>query len=311
LKSFRSLVVQVAPTFLGLVIVYPVLLAVRPLRRVWPPLLVNVLGVYLAVTLYAIAVWIVGYFLFTVGGPKPPHRAPTDPGPTRNTAGLPQVTADRRLPEPPLPPWAIPEEHHDWSTTMTPEPLARDLVPNAARIYDFLLGGSSNFATDRRPAKRLIAAVPEIRIAAHANRAFLRRAVAYALTEGIDQFLDLGSGLPTVGNIHEIVAQNGNPDARVVYVDIDPVVVIHAWTLVDPTRVGVVQADLSDPAAVLSDPIVRRLIDITQPVAVLAVAALHFVPGDGATVVAGYRQAMAPGSLLVLSHGTIHPHAAG
>ena len=176
--------------------------------------------------------------------------------------------------------------------------------PSAARIYDWLLGGSHNFAADRAAGTFLAQVTPEIIPAARANRAYLRRAVRAAHAEGIDQFLDLGSGIPTAGNVHDI-AQRLNPDARVVYVDTDPVAVEHARALLRSNqRADVLLADLRNPQVVTGDPVTTRLIDFSQPVAVLLVSVLHFVPEDAGDIIAGYRQVMAPGSLLVLSHGT-------
>jgi len=182
--------------------------------------------------------------------------------------------------------------------------------PNAARMYDYYLGGSHNFAQDREAAQSLVRVAPGIITAARGNRSFLHRAVCAAAAEGIDQFLDLGSGIPTVGNVHDI-ARGVNPEARVVYVDCDPVAVTHARVLVaGDDRVGVVHADLRDVAVVLEDPTTVGLLDFTRPVAVLMVAVLHFIAGDVTNVVARYRQILAPDSLLVLSHGTPdHPPA--
>lgn len=178
--------------------------------------------------------------------------------------------------------------------------------PSAARVYDYYLGGLHNFAVDRAMAARAVADWPDLPRIMQANRAFLRRAVRHLVDQGIDQFLDIGSGIPTVGNVHE-VAQAGRPDARVVYVDIDPVAVAHARALLaDDPRTGVVQGDFTEVAGVLDDPITRSLIDFSRPVGVLVVALLHFVgdekhPGE---VLARYRAAMAPGSYLVVSHAS-------
>ncbi|WP_229795368.1 SAM-dependent methyltransferase, partial [Saccharothrix coeruleofusca] len=139
--------------------------------------------------------------------------------------------------------------------------------------------------------------------AARANRSFLRRAVRYLLAQGIDQFLDLGSGIPTVGNVHEIADQ-----ARVVYVDVEPVAVAHSTALLQGNpRALAVQADLRDPASVLEHPQVRELLDFERPIGVLMVAVLHFVQDadDPAGAVARYREALAPGSYLVISHGSL------
>jgi len=178
--------------------------------------------------------------------------------------------------------------------------------PSAARVYDYYLGGLHNFSADRDMAARAVADWPELPRIMQANRAFLRRAVRHLAAQGIDQFLDIGSGIPTAGNVHE-VAQAALGEARVVYVDIDPVAVAHARALLagDPTT-GVVEADFTDPPSVLDDPLTRSLIDFSRPVGVLVVALLHFVDDDRrpGEVLARYREVMAPGSYLVLSHAS-------
>lgn len=177
--------------------------------------------------------------------------------------------------------------------------------PSVARIYDYWLGGSNNFDADRRVAERAATAMPTLRAAIWANRAFLRRVVHRLATEhGITQFLDLGSGVPTVGNVHEI-AQSANPDARVVYVDIDPVAVAHGQRLLaDNPKAAVIIADLRHPHSVLEHPQTGALLDLRKPVAVLMIAVLHFVPDDEQSqrIVHGYRDAIIPGSYLALSH---------
>ncbi|RCW44479.1 S-adenosyl methyltransferase [Halopolyspora algeriensis] len=176
--------------------------------------------------------------------------------------------------------------------------------PNAARMYDYYLGGAANFAVDRQAAEQALAITPEIGRFARANRSFLGRAVAQLCEQGIDQFLDLGSGVPTVGNVHEI-AHRHNPEARIAYVDIEPVAVSHARQLLDDDPlVSVTQADIRHPGQVLAAPEVAGLLDFDRPVAVLAVAILHFVPDteDPAGIMATYRDACVPGSYLVLSH---------
>lgn len=184
-------------------------------------------------------------------------------------------------------------------------------TPNVARIYDFLLGGRNNFAADREAAEKLLAALPELRFAARANRAFLRRAVRFLAGAGIRQYLDMGTGLPAEGSVHE-VARGVLPEARVVYVDNDPVVRAHARALLAGVEgVAVVQEDLRRPEDVLAHPETRRLIDFREPVAVLFLAALHFVSDeeDPAGIVATVRDAVAPGSYLVISHGTAEGYA--
>lgn len=178
--------------------------------------------------------------------------------------------------------------------------------PSPARVYDAFLGGTHNFTVDRSVAARITEFVPEIGAIAQANRAFLRRAVRYAIAHGVRQFVDLGSGIPTEGNVHE-VARAADPEARVAYVDLDPAAVLYARDLLgNDRRAVVVRADLRDPAAVLSDPDLRTVVDLSRPVAVLMVAVLHFLP-DGEVLDAtlrAYREAVAPGSLLALSHAS-------
>ena len=188
------------------------------------------------------------------------------------------------------------------------EALAFDpAVPNVARIYDFLLQGKDNYAADREAARRLLEAVPGAARAAQGNRRFLGRAVWFLVRDaGIRQFLDIGTGLPTLGNVHE-VAHAADPLSHVVYVDNDPVVVTHANALLaDSLRVTAVQADLRDPDRLLSLPAVRAVIDFAQPMAVLMVAVLHFVEDreDPWSIVSKYKSMMAPGSYLALSHVT-------
>lgn len=169
--------------------------------------------------------------------------------------------------------------------------------PHPARVYDYLLGGACNFAADRAFAEQLIEAMPGAPLAARINRAFLRRAVRVALDHGVDQFLDLGSGIPTAGNTHEIA-----PGARVVYVDHDPIAVAHSRdVLADVAAADIVAADIRDSDAVLAG--ARGLLDFDRPVAVLAVAILHFV-ADAPAALAPYRALMSPGSLLAVTHAT-------
>jgi hypothetical protein len=176
--------------------------------------------------------------------------------------------------------------------------------PSVARVYDYYLGGSHNFAVDREFADQVMRAMPDAPTVAQENRAFLRRAVRYLCGIGIHQFIDLGSGIPTVGNVHE-VAHGVDPEAKVVYVDIDPVAYAHSRAiLADDPHATVIRADLRQPAEVLADPQLRARIDFGQPVGLLLVAVLHFVPDDErpAAIVAGYAGAIAPGSHLVVSH---------
>ncbi|WP_232071245.1 SAM-dependent methyltransferase [Phytohabitans flavus] len=177
--------------------------------------------------------------------------------------------------------------------------------PSPARVYDYLLGGGHNFASDRALAEQLLAVEPEARRWAAANRSFLGRAVEYLLDAGVRQFIDLGAGIPTVGNVHDI-ALGATSDARVVYVDVDQVAVTHSRHLVADVadRVGVVQADMRSPHAVLADPETQRLIDFDRPVGILMVAVLHFVSDadDPWAALAAYRDAVPSGSGLVISH---------
>jgi len=178
--------------------------------------------------------------------------------------------------------------------------------PSAARVYDYALGGSHNFAVDRDLFRRLTATVPDLVPLAQASRAFLRRAVRFCAAAGVRQFLDIGSGIPTRGSVHEI-AQRVAPDARVVYVDIDPVAVAHSRAiLAGDDRIGVVQEDLRRPEHILSHPEVRRRLDFDRPMAVLLVTMLHLIADedDPAGIVARLRDAIAPGSYLVISHAT-------
>jgi hypothetical protein len=179
-------------------------------------------------------------------------------------------------------------------------------LPSAARVYDYLLGGGHNFAADRAVGDRVLQAQPNGRQIAGSNRAFLRRAVIYMIEQGITQFLDLGSGIPTVGNVHE-VAQRADPDSRVVYVDYDEVAVAHSQLLLRGNgNAAVVAADLCQPDLVLESSAVRRLLDFDRPIGLLMVAVFHFVSDEKnpARIVAAYRDRMPPGSLVALSHLT-------
>jgi hypothetical protein len=179
-------------------------------------------------------------------------------------------------------------------------------TPSPARMYDYYLGGSHNFAADRALAEETIRVWPDVRHLARANRAFLRRAVTALASAGVDQFLDLGAGIPTVGSVHE-VAQAVNPDARIAYVDADIIAVAHATRLLaDQPHTAVVRADLREPSVVLNDPALTALLDLSRPIALLMLSVLPFVSDqdDPAGIIAGYRDATAPGSYLVISHGT-------
>lgn len=178
--------------------------------------------------------------------------------------------------------------------------------PSASRVYDHLLGGSHNFEVDRDVARQMLRRAPGAAQAAAANREFMDRAVQYLVGQGVHQFLDIGSGLPTAGNVHQ-VAHRYDPASRVAYVDIDPVAVMHGRQILEgDARCVMVQGDLCKPASILDDPHVRGLLDFTEPVAVLLVGVLDFVPdeADPAGVMASLREALASGGHLVVSHAS-------
>jgi SAM-dependent methyltransferase len=183
-----------------------------------------------------------------------------------------------------------------------------------ARVYDYLLGGSHNFPPDQKAAEEFLARWPDARVTMRANRAFLGRAVRYlAAEEGIRQFLDIGSGIPTMGNVHEI-AQQATPDARVAYVDNEEVAVLHSRAILARNEnATAVLADLRRPRQILSSPQLLDLLDLSQPVALLLVAVLHFFrdSDDPAALVAELRDVLAPGSFIVISHGTTDGQAPG
>jgi hypothetical protein len=176
---------------------------------------------------------------------------------------------------------------------------------NTARVYDYWVGGNHNFQADRDLARTLIALDPNIRATMRANRAFLGRVVRFLAGQaGIRQFLDIGSGIPTENNVHQ-VAQEVAPGSRVVYVDNDDVAVAHSrLILTGNPDATVIQADLREPAKILADPETQLTLDFTQPVALFLVAVLHFIPDDGQAedIVATLRDALAPGSYLVICH---------
>jgi S-adenosyl methyltransferase len=179
--------------------------------------------------------------------------------------------------------------------------------PHSARMYDYFIGGKNHFAADRETAREVLRNSPHVQIAARENRAFLGRAVRYLAAEaGIRQFLDIGTGLPTMNNVHD-VAQAVTPSARVVYVDNDPLVLSHARALLTSApegRTAYIQADLRDPKAILSDPATRDVLDFGQPVALMLVAILHFAPDNfrPAEVIATLLDALPPGSYLAATH---------
>jgi S-adenosyl methyltransferase len=186
--------------------------------------------------------------------------------------------------------------------------------PHMARIYDYFLGGENHFAADRETAEKILQANPAIRIAARENRAFLGRTVRYLAAEaGIRQFLDIGTGLPTTDNVHE-VAQAVAPASRVVYVDNDPLVLTQARALLNSApegRTAYIHADLREPRRILDDPAVREVLDLGQPTALVMLATLHLIQDDDkpAEIIAALLDALPGGSYFVASHITME-HAA-
>jgi hypothetical protein len=192
-------------------------------------------------------------------------------------------------------------------TTLRPSWVPEDVdleVPSPARMYDALLGGSHNFAVDRKAAAEAVALVPDLPTLALSNRAFLRRAVRFLLDAGVRQFIDVGAGIPTVANTHELVAAAA-PPARVAYVDIDPVAVAHARAiLADQPHAVALRGDLRSPAALLAQQELCDFIDFDQPVAVLLIAVLHLLTDADHphTAVATLRDGLPAGSYLAISH---------
>jgi S-adenosyl methyltransferase len=186
-------------------------------------------------------------------------------------------------------------------------PTSVDLEkPSAARAYDYLLGGNHNFQVDRDFVEMLLVRQPKIKRFAIMNRAFMRRAVLFMVERGIRQFLDLGSGIPTVGNVHEI-AQQTDPAARVVYVDNEHVAVAHSQLILENNdNAAMVQSDITRPRLVLAHPDAQRLLDFDQPIGLLAITIGHYMlpEQDPVSVFAGYRDAVPPGSYLALTHLT-------
>jgi hypothetical protein len=188
----------------------------------------------------------------------------------------------------------------DWASD---EALKR---PNVARMWDYYLGGHHNFAIDRQAAEYAIKLYPDMPLVARSTRAFLRRAVSFLLDQGVDQFLDIGSGIPTAGNVHEI-AQRINPAARTVYIDADPVVIAHSEAILrGASHTITLQADARRPDEIISHPRVRSALDWTRPIAILVVAILHFVPDDAEAlrIMRVLHGASTPGSYVVLTHAT-------
>jgi SAM-dependent methyltransferase len=182
-------------------------------------------------------------------------------------------------------------------------------VPQSARVYDYWLGGKDNFPADRAMGEAIAAQVPTIRTQVRAQRAFLARTVRYLVREaGIRQFLDVGTGIPTAGNVHE-VAQEFAPESRVLYVDNDPIVLAHSRALIPSTsqgRVAFILADLREPEAILGDPTLAETLDLTQPVGLVLIGIMHHLRDDDdpRRIVATLVDALAPGSYLVLSQTT-------
>ncbi|MQA87886.1 MAG: methyltransferase domain-containing protein [Streptosporangiales bacterium] len=180
-------------------------------------------------------------------------------------------------------------------------------------MYDFWLEGKDNFAADRAAAEKVNTLVPDAPLQARAARQFLGRAVRFLAEAGIRQFIDLGTGLPTQWNVHQ-VAQQVTPEARVVYVDYDPVVLVHARAMLQDTeQVEVVQADLRDPEKILQHPDTRALIDFDEPLGLILVGVLYFITDDEdpASILARFRDAMTPGSYVAISHTSTDNRPAG
>ncbi|RJL36228.1 SAM-dependent methyltransferase [Bailinhaonella thermotolerans] len=179
-------------------------------------------------------------------------------------------------------------------------------VPNVARMYDYYLGGRDNYEADRDAAERILTLMPQARRWARDNRAFLGRTVRFLAESGVRQFIDIGTGLPTQENVHQ-VAQRVHPDARVVYVDNDAVVVAHGRALLARNGASIViEGDMHRPRDILGHPELRALIDLGEPVAVLLLAIVHFVPdlAQARRILGELAAGLAPGSYLVVSHAT-------
>ena len=205
------------------------------------------------------------------------------------------------------------EEQTDSRRAAAADPAIDTAVAHPARVYDYWLGGTNNFAADREAAERVLAATPGLRARVRANRAFLVRVVRYLAAEaGIRQFLDIGTGIPSADNTHE-VAQAAAPDSRVVYVDNDPIVLVHARELLASSPQGAtqyVEGDLRDPAAILEA--ASRTLDFTRPTALMLLGVLHLIGDseDPYRIVAGLMDALPPGSYLAISHPASDIHAA-
>ncbi|HZR50456.1 MAG TPA: SAM-dependent methyltransferase [Streptosporangiaceae bacterium] len=189
----------------------------------------------------------------------------------------------------------------DWRTNFRPD------KPSAARIYDYLLGGKDNYPADREVARSMISKLPNVRLAVQWNRAYLRRVVRFLVGEaGIRQIIDIGAGLPTVGNTHEI-AEETAPGTRVVYVDHDPVVIAHGRDMLQALdNTAIIKRDLVEPDSILSDGELTRLIDVTKPVAIMLLSMLHFLSDDDdpGGVIARLLAPFPSGSYVAISHAT-------
>lgn len=177
--------------------------------------------------------------------------------------------------------------------------------PSIARVYDYVLGGGHHFESDRRLAQQLADTWPVIPLNMRENRSFLRRAVCYLADQGIDQFLDIGSGIPTAGNVHEVLAAHGYDEARVVYVDRDPVAVLHSEAILAGHETAVaIRGDFTDLDDILAHPTVERTLDLDRPIGVLLVALLHAVDDDADPwqTVTRLRERIAPGSYVAITH---------
>jgi len=191
-------------------------------------------------------------------------------------------------------------DNKDWGESLTDK-------PNTARIYDYLLGGYHNFEADRAAANAILKVYPHLRLSAQANRAFLRRAVMYMAAKGINQYLDIGSGIPTAGNVHE-VAQELLDEPRVVYVDIDPVAVAYSKEILKRTPfVTAITGDVSKPEEIFGHHQTQKLLDFRQPLGVLLVSVVHFILDDRSAykAVREIRDALAPDSYIALLHATL------
>lgn len=176
--------------------------------------------------------------------------------------------------------------------------------PNSARVYDWFIGGTHHYAIDRAHGQKCLETLPSVAWLCQQNRKWLQRAVRYALEHGVSQFLDLGSGMPATGHVHEI-AHALNPEARVVYVDNEPVAVAHSEIMLDDVaHAGMVAEDLCDPIAVLNHPTTQGLLDFDQPIMVMMAAIVHFMPPEQQPerIINDYGRYLAPDSLLALSH---------